>query len=66
MGVVRLGPSEVEVIDPGTPEEQARAWEKVLEVARALGRLAAKQNYDRAVAEARARHAPQPEGPADE
>lgn len=47
MGVVRLGPNgEVEVIDPGTPEEQARAWGKLLDLARALGRLAARGRRD--------------------
>jgi len=67
MGVVRLGPNgEIEVIDPGTPEEQAQAWEKLLDLARALGRLAAKQDYERALAEARARHmTAKAEGPND-
>lgn len=56
MAIARLGPNgEVEIIEPGTPEEAAEAWEKVLEIAGLLGRMAAKQDYDAAVAEARAR-----------
>lgn len=58
MAIARLGPNgEVEIIEPGTPEEAAEAWEKVLEIAGLLGRMAAERDYEAAVAEARARHA---------
>lgn len=47
MAVVRLGPNgEVEVIVPPTPEEEARGREKILDVARALGRLAAARDFE--------------------
>lgn len=46
MGVVRLGANgSIEVLDPGTPEEAERAQEALLNVARALGRLAAERDW---------------------
>ena len=55
MGIVRLGPNgEVTVIEPCTPEEEARANEAVLEIARALGRMLAEQEWKRHLAERKA------------
>lgn len=46
MGVVRLGADgSVEVLDPGTPEEAERAQEALLNLAGALGRLAAERDW---------------------
>ena len=46
MGIVRLGADgSVEVLEPGTPEEAERAKEGLLNVARALGRLAAARDF---------------------
>lgn len=54
MGVVRLGPDgEVDIIDPSSPEEEAEANEKLLSLARALARVAARREYARAVEETR-------------
>lgn len=50
MGIVRLGPNgEVEVIEPCTQEEAARADSAVIAIAEALGRLAAERDYRTAV-----------------
>lgn len=39
MAVIRISSDgEITVVDPGTPEEQARAREKVFEVARTIAR----------------------------
>lgn len=47
MGTVRLGADgSVEVLEPSTPEEAERAWEGLLNVARALGRLAAARDFE--------------------
>lgn len=44
MAIVRLGPNgEVEVIDPGTPEERVEAEAAVLRIASLLGRIVAKE-----------------------
>ncbi len=46
MGVVRLGADgSIEVLEPGTPEEAERAREGLLNVACALGRLAAARDF---------------------
>ena len=50
MGIERLGPNgEVEVIEPCTEEEAARADSAVIAIAEALGRLAAEREYMTAV-----------------
>ena len=47
MGIVRLGADHsVEVLEPGSPEEAERAWEGLLNAARALGRLAAARDFE--------------------
>jgi hypothetical protein len=45
MAIIRISSDgEITVVDPGTPEEQARAREKVLEAARTIARsIAAKE-----------------------
>ncbi|GAA0755974.1 hypothetical protein GCM10010203_19220 [Actinomadura yumaensis] len=49
MGIVRLGADgSVEVLERSTPEEAARAQEGLLNLARALGRLAAARDFDAA------------------
>ncbi len=50
MGIVRLGSNgEVEVIEPCTEEEAARADAALIAIAEALGRLAAERDYRTAV-----------------
>lgn len=47
MGIVRLHhDGRVEVIDPGTPEEQARGEEKLERLIEALARQAARRDFD--------------------
>lgn len=49
MGIVRLGADgSVEVLERSTPEEAASAQEGLLNLARALGRLAAARDFDAA------------------
>lgn len=48
MAVVRLGPNgEVEIIDPGTPEERGEAEAAVLRIASLLGRTMAEEDIRR-------------------
>lgn len=48
MAIVRLGPNdEVEVIDPGTPEERVEAEAAVLRIAGLLGRMMAEEEIRR-------------------
>lgn len=48
MAIIRLGPNgEVEVIDPGTPEEQGKSKAAVLKVAGLLGRILAEEEIRR-------------------
>lgn len=55
MAIVRLGPNgEVEVIDPGTPEERVEAEAAVLKVAGLLGRILADEEIRRHRASLRA------------
>lgn len=56
MAIVRLGPNgEVEVIDPGTPEEHAEAEAAVLKLAALLGTIDAQEDWRRQQAEHRAK-----------
>ena len=52
MAVVRLGPNgEVEVLDPGTPEEAIEAEAALMRVVEALARVAATRDFENALAE---------------
>lgn len=56
MGVVRLNADGTEtVLVPNTEEEERRGRENILRLARALARLAAKEDYEAALAAARAK-----------
>lgn len=66
MGIVRLGPNgEVEVIVPCTPEEAARADAKLLELARAIARMMAEEDWRRHQAECQAARRTPPEDPSN-
>lgn len=59
MAVVRLGPNgEVEIIDPGTPEERGEAEAAVLRIASLLGRIMAEEEIRRRRASLRSGAAP--------
>lgn len=55
MAAVRLGPNgEVDVLDPGTPEEAVQAEAALIRFVEALARADAARDYARAVAERQA------------
>ncbi len=66
MAVVRLGPNgEVEVLDPGTPEEAEEAEAALMRFVEALARADAARDYAKAVADRRASQATGGTSPTD-
>lgn len=66
MAVVRLGPNgEVEVLDPGTPEEAEEAQAALMRFVEALARADAARDYAKAIADLRAGQATASKPPTD-